>query len=53
MAEFHKDSEAPAERRRVLAEELWLLYFNQTLFAKGIITESQRNRMAHLLSRRP
>lgn len=27
-------------------EELWLLYFNDSLFAKGIITEDERNAMS-------
>jgi hypothetical protein len=33
-----------AEQQRVM-ENLWLSYFNDTLFAKGVITESERNRM--------
>ena len=28
---------------RQLARQLWLAYFNQTLFEQGIITEAQRN----------
>ena len=28
---------------------LWLHYFNNTLFAQGLITESERNRMAILI----
>jgi hypothetical protein len=30
--------------QRVL-EGLWLSYYNDTLFAKGVITESERNQM--------
>ena len=42
-----------AEEQRIrLAEEMWLCYFNQTLFDKGIISESERNRMTHLISSR-
>lgn len=26
-------------------EQLWLTYYNDTLYAKGLITEEQRNRM--------
>lgn len=26
-------------------EQLWLLYYNDTLYAKGLITETERNRM--------
>ena len=38
--------------RKVLAEELWLSYFNRFLFEKGLITESERNRMVHLIANR-
>lgn len=31
--------------RKEAAEAIWLLYFNQTLFEKGLITEAVRNRM--------
>lgn len=32
------------ERRSVL-ERLWLTYYNDTLYAKGLITEDEHNRM--------
>jgi hypothetical protein len=32
------------QTQRVL-EGLWLSYYNDTLFAKGVITESERNQM--------
>ena len=31
--------------RQQVIERLWLLYFNDTLFAKGLISEHERNRM--------
>ena len=40
------------QRRKVLAEELWLQYFNRVLFEKGLITESERNHMMHLIANR-
>lgn len=40
------------QSRKVLAEELWLSYFNRFLFEKGLITESERNRMVHLIASR-
>lgn len=40
------------QSRKVLAEELWLSYFNRFLFEKGLITESERNRMVHLIANR-
>ena len=33
------------QKRIVMAEKLWLNYFNQTLYEKGYITEAQRNRI--------
>lgn len=30
-----------------VTEKIWLQYFNDTLFAKGLITESERNRLAN------
>lgn len=42
------------ERKKRMAEELWLDYFNRVLFEKGVITERERNRMALLIeNRRP
>ena len=38
------------QKNRIIIEQLWLNYYNDTLFAKGLITEDQRNRM-HLLIR--
>ena len=40
------------QSRKVLAEELWLSYFNRFLFEKGRITVSERNRMVHLIANR-
>ena len=34
------------EQRRQIAEQTWLGYFNRTLFEKGIINETTRNRLA-------
>ena len=40
--------------KREAAEMIWLLYFNQTLFEKGLINESERNRMRlRIETRRP
>lgn len=32
-------------QQKTLAEKLWLAYFNSYLYEKGVITESERNRM--------
>ena len=34
------------EQKKQITESTWLDYFNRTLFEKGIITESERNKMA-------
>lgn len=35
-----------AEQQRVsLSERLWLAYFNSYLYEKGLLTESERNKM--------
>lgn len=35
--------------KKILAEELWLDYFNNVLFEKTLITESERNKMKRLI----
>ena len=40
--------------KRDLANQLWLHFFNEHLYAQGIISENERNRMQHLIdSRKP
>lgn len=33
-----------------LTDEIWLNYFNDVLYEKGIITETERNKMKNLIS---
>lgn len=33
------------QKKQAIIEQLWLTYFNDTLYEKGIITEDQRNKM--------
>lgn len=33
------------QQKKALAEQLWLIYFNESLYRQGLITETQRNRM--------
>ena len=40
------------QKKKEMAELMWLNYFNQTLFEKGIITENERNRIKNNISRR-
>ena len=50
MAEKKEKSEA--QLKREVAEKLWLNYFNHALYAQGVITETERNRMQNLISSR-
>ncbi len=43
MSEYEKQS---------IIEKLWLIYFNDTLYEKGLITETERNRMANRIHAR-
>ena len=40
------------QQKKELAELVWLNYFNQTLYEKGMITENERNRINNNISRR-
>lgn len=50
MAEKQKLSNE--QRRRGAAEQLWLHYYNQTLYEKGLISESERNHMTNSINAR-
>ena len=48
-----KNTAADLERRRkIIAEEMWLKYFNQALFEQGKITERERNQMINKINAR-
>lgn len=40
------------QQKKELAELMWLNYFNQTLYEKGLISENERNKMKNTISRR-
>ena len=40
------------QQKTVMAEEIWLNYFNNILFDKKIITEDERNKMKNMISAR-
>jgi hypothetical protein len=44
MVENKKFKMTEQEKQRVI-EGLWLTYYNDTLYAKGVITEDERNKM--------
>ena len=33
------------QKKESVLEKLWLSYYNDTLYAKGVITETERNKM--------
>lgn len=39
-------------KEKLLAEDLWLSYFNRYLFEKAVITEKEFNRMTEKISLR-
>jgi hypothetical protein len=39
------NSNLSAVMERAIYEQLWLIYYNDTLYSKGIITEAERNKM--------
>lgn len=40
------------QKKQAVMELLWLTYYNDTLFAKGMITEEQRNKMRLMIKSR-
>ena len=38
-------TEQKARSERSMMEQLWLTYYNDTLYEKGVITEDERNKM--------
>ena len=40
------------QKKQTVIEQLWLTYYNDTLFAKGLITEEQRNKMRLMIKSR-
>ena len=53
MAEIKEMKPGMTEQKKQAAiEQLWLTYYNDTLFAKGLITEEQRNKMRLMIKSR-
>ena len=51
MAEEKKKVISEQKKETVL-QRLWLTYYNDTLFEKGLITEAQRNKMRVMIKSR-
>ena len=43
-------AEKPKKDKQLLAEQLWLLYFNDILYRDGIITPSDYRKMIHQIN---
>ena len=43
---------AQEQKKQLLAEQLWLHYYNQVLFDKGLISEQERNSMTVRINHR-
>lgn len=41
-----------ADQKRIIGEQIWLHYYNRTLFEAGLITEQEKNRMANRINAR-
>ena len=49
-----KDRMTIAQRKNYIAEQIWLHYYNDYLFGKGMITEDVRNKLRFKIdSRKP
>ena len=40
------------QKKQAVIEQLWLTYYDDTLFAKGVITEDQRNKLRVMIKSR-
>ena len=40
------------QKKQAVIEQRWLTYYNDTLFAKGVITEDQRNKLRVMIKSR-
>lgn len=47
-----KKTNMTEQKKQAILEQLWLTYYNDTLFAKGLINEDQRNRMRIMIKSR-
>lgn len=39
-------------KKRVVAEKIWLHYYNRVLYERGMISEEERNRMSNRIDQR-
>lgn len=41
----NQHGEMTEQKKRSIMEQLWLTYYNDTLYEQGVITEDERNKM--------
>lgn len=53
MSEIKKIKPVMSEQKKLaVIEQLWLIYYNDTLFAKGMINQEQHQRMQLMIKSR-
>lgn len=53
MSEIKKIKPVMSEQKKLaVIEQLWLIYYNDTLFEKGMITQEQHQRMQLMIKSR-
>lgn len=52
MADERAENKITEQKKQSVLERLWLTYYNDTLYEKGVITEAQRNQMRLAIKRR-
>lgn len=52
MAEEAKNQNISERKKESVMQQLWLSYYNDTLFAKGVITEKEHNKMRVMIKNR-
>lgn len=52
MEEYKPRKPMSEQKKQSVIEQLWLTYYNDTLYAKGLIAEQQRNRMRVMIHTR-
>ncbi len=52
MGENQKSATMTQQRKNMILEQLWLSYYNDTLYEKGMITELERNKMRSMINAR-
>jgi hypothetical protein len=52
MEEKEQKKQLTEKQTESILQKLWLTYYNDTLYAKGVITEDERNKMRVIIKTR-